>query len=221
MARMARVVIPGLPHHVTQRGNRRQQTFFCDKDYSDYIRLMATACRQTGTRVWAYCLMPNHVHLVMVPTSEDGLRGAVANAHRRYSHMINQRFGWRGHLWQERFFSNPMDESYLRSTVRYVEMNSVAAGLCDVTSAWQWSSARAHLMRRNDDLVDVAPMLGRVDDWQSFIATPVEPDTAKTISAHLRTGRPLGHKAFVQSLEELTERPLQPAKRGPKPRLGS
>ena len=182
---------------------------------------MAKACRQTGTLVWAYCLMPNHVHLVMVPISEDGLRGAVADAHRRYSYLINRRFGWRGHLWQERFFSNPMDEAYLQSTVRYVEANPVTAGLCDSASAWRWSSAQAHLLQQNDDLVDVAPMLSRIKDWRAFIETPVELDTPQAISQHLRTGRPLGHQAFVQSLEQLVERPLQPAKRGPKPHAGS
>ena len=110
MARMARVVVPNFPHHITQRGNRRQKTFFCDDDYRYYIELMTEFTRQAGTEVWAYCLMPNHVHLVMVPTEEDGLRSALGEAHRRYTRHINLRKGWRGHLWQERFDSFPMDE---------------------------------------------------------------------------------------------------------------
>ncbi|MEW6359944.1 MAG: transposase, partial [Planctomycetota bacterium] len=77
MARMARAVAPGVPHHITQRGNRRQQTFFCSDDYSAYLDLMAEWCSRLGVEVWAYCLMPNHVHLVAVPESEDGLRRAV------------------------------------------------------------------------------------------------------------------------------------------------
>ncbi len=217
MARMARVVIPGLPHHVTQRGNRRQQTFFCDADYQTYIKLMATACRRAETRVWAYCLMPNHVHLVMVPAVEDGLRAAISDAHRRYSRMINHRFGWRGHLWQERFFSNPMDEAYLRATVRYVERNPVAAGISETASQWQWSSALAHLSGRNDRLVDVSPMLERITEWDTFLAEPVAADTADTIAKYLRTGRPLGKEGFIESIERLAKRSLTPAKRGRKP----
>ena len=88
MARMARVVIPIYPHHVTQRGNRRQRTFFGDADYTTYLALLSEFCRKAGTRVWAYCLMPNHVHLVMVPSTEDGLRAALGEAHRHYTRHV-------------------------------------------------------------------------------------------------------------------------------------
>ena len=115
MARMARVVVPFYPHHVTQRGNRGQRAFFGDDDYRSYLKLMAKFCARAGTRVWAYCLMPNHVHL--------------GEAHRRYTRQVNLRNYWRGHLWQERFHSFPMDEAYLMAAVRYVERNPVAAGL--------------------------------------------------------------------------------------------
>jgi putative transposase len=101
MARLARVVVPGMPHHVTQRGNRRQETFFCDDDYRAYIELTAEWCGECNVAVWAYCLMPNHVHLIVVPESEDGLRRGIGEAHRRYTRMINFREGWRGHLWQK------------------------------------------------------------------------------------------------------------------------
>ncbi len=118
LARIARIVIAGLPHHVTQRGNRRQTTFFADADYAEYRRLMAGPCARCGTQVWAYCLMPNHVHLFMVPSHADGLRCAVAESHRRYTRMINFRHGWRGHLWQERFHAFVMDECYLLAAAR-------------------------------------------------------------------------------------------------------
>jgi putative transposase len=112
MARVARVVAPGLPHDVTQRGNRRQQVFSTDEDFAEYQHLMASSCEGCGTQVWAYCLMPNHVHLIMVPGEEDGLRCAVAEAHRRYTRMIDFRQGWRGHLWQERLHSfSGLDEN--------------------------------------------------------------------------------------------------------------
>jgi REP-associated tyrosine transposase len=130
MARMARVVVPFYPHHVTHRGNRRQPAFFGDFDYKTYLELMSEYCRKAGTRVWAYCLMPNHVHLVMVPSHLDGLRAALGEAHRQYTRAVNFRKRWRGRLWQERFHSFPMDEAYLLAAVRYVEQNPVAARLC-------------------------------------------------------------------------------------------
>lgn len=109
MARMARVVAPGIPHHVTQRGNRRQETFFSDDDYRAYLELMAQWCSLCAVEVWAYCLMANHVHLIVVPESEGGMRRAIGEAHRRYTRRVNFRQGWRGHLWQGRFASFPMD----------------------------------------------------------------------------------------------------------------
>ena len=108
---MARFVAPGYPHHVTQRGNRRQKTFFSDEDYRYYIELLAEYSKAYWTEIWAYCLMPNHVHLVMVPSEEDGLRATLGEVHRRYTRYVNFRKGWRGHLWQERFHSFVMDEN--------------------------------------------------------------------------------------------------------------
>ncbi len=118
MARIARVVAPGYPHHITQRGNRRQQTFFRDDDYLAYLELMAEWCRKCRVEIWAWCLMPNHVHLIAVPQTEEGLARAIGEAHRRYNRRINFREKWRGHLWQERFASFPMDETHLLVAAR-------------------------------------------------------------------------------------------------------
>src|SRR5437879_358139 len=159
MARLARVVAVNMPHHVTQRGNRRQQVFFCDEDYAAYRVLLAEGCRNAGVKVWAYCLMPNHVHLVLVPQAEDGLRAAIAEAHRRYSRHVNFREGWRGYLWQGRFASFPMDEAYLLACARYVELNPVRAQLARRARDWRWSSARAHLAGEDDALGRVRPLL--------------------------------------------------------------
>lgn len=209
MARMARVVVPGYPHHVTQRGNRRQTVFFSDEDYLHYTDLLAESTALSGTEVWAYCLMPNHVHLVMVPTNEDGLRAALGEAHRRYTRRINFRNGWRGHLWQERFHSFVMDERYLLATVRYVELNPVRARLCRSPGDWVWSSARAHLEGRDDGLANVGPMLERVSDWSSYLSGDLAEDD-DVIERHSRTGRPLGTEAFVKRLEAATGRSLAP-----------
>ncbi len=221
MARIARVVAPHYPHHVTQRGNRRLETFFCDEDYETYIDLIATACKASGTEVWAYCLMPNHVHFVMVPKEEDGLRAALGEAHRRYTRYINFREQWRGHLWQERFHSFPMDERYLLATVRYIERNPVAAKLCQKPEHWRWSSARAHLCGRDDRLVKVAPMLQYIPDWRSYLAQEENEIPSETIQQHLRTGRPLGASDFVEQLEKILGRSLKPLKPGPKSTKGN
>jgi len=217
MARMARVVVPGYPHHITQRGNRRQKTFFCPDDYQIYLDLMAEFAHAADTEVWAYCLMPNHVHLVMVPSREEGLREVLGEAHRRYTRHINLREGWRGHLWQERFHSFPMDEAYLMSTVRYVEQNPVKARLCAHPEDWEWSSTKAHIAGVDDELVKVRPMLDRVDDWTAYLSAGGQgADLETEIAKHTRTGRPLGAQQFVSQLELITGRSLAPKKPGPR-----
>ncbi|HHH44196.1 MAG TPA: transposase [Gammaproteobacteria bacterium] len=215
MARMPRVVLPGVPHHITQRGNRRQKVFFSDGDYRRYLGLLSQSCREAHTECWAYCLMPNHVHLILVPTHPDGLRSALSEAHRRYTRMINFRYDWRGHLWQERFHSFPMDEGHLYAAVRYVELNPVRAGLAIQAEDWPWSSAKAHLHRRNDDLVNVSPMLDRVDAWKRYLDQD-QPDSGfDTIRKHARTGRPLGSDSFMDAAERITGRTLRPRPPGP------
>jgi len=216
MARMARVVIPGIPHHVTQRGVRRNDVFFCKEDYDLYIQLLAEFCRKCGTEVWAYCLMSNHVHLVMVPSTEDGLRASLGEAHRRYTRHINQREQCRGHLWQERFHSFPMDEHYLLSAVRYVELNPVHADMASRPEDYVWSSARAHLAGQDDQLVKVLPMLERVSNWKTFLESDLSDATIDALRLHARTGRPLGDDSFVDMLESKLNKVLRPLKQGRK-----
>ncbi len=219
MARIARVIAPGFPHHLTQRGNRRQQTFFCDDDYQSYLQLMAEWCRKCGVEIWAWCLMPNHIHLIAVPDREESLARAIGEAHRRYTRRINFREGWRGHLWQERFASFPMDEKYLLAAACYVEMNPVQAGLAENPWDYPWSSARAHLEGKDDILVKVDPLLEIAGDWRNFLSAASEAD-AESFRKHERTGRPLGRESFVEELEAALNRPLRPQKPGPKRRAG-
>ena len=210
-------MVPRLPHHVTQRGNRRQKTFFSNEDYATYKRLMATWCRARGVEVWAYCLMPNHVHLVVVPESESALRAAIGEAHRRYSRAVNLREGWRGHLWQGRFASYPMDSGHLFHCARYVEWNSVRAGLVSEPAHWPHSSARAHLRKQDDGLVKVAPLLARIEDWRAFLAARPSATLEGDLRAHEATGRPLGDPLFVERLEQQLGRRFRPRKPGPAP----
>lgn len=218
MARLARVVVAGLPHHVTQRGNRRQQVFFGDADYGAYRTLLAEGCRAAGVAVWAYCLMPDHVHLILVPSDADGLRAALGEVHRRYTRHVNQREGWHGYLWQGRFASFPMDDRYLLAGARYVELNPVRAGLSAAARDWRWSSARAHLEGSDDGLVTAAPLLALVSDWAGFLKAGLREEDRQAIRAGERTGRPLGSVPFTAGLEQRLGRTLARRRPGRKKR---
>lgn len=209
MSRIPRVVVPGYPHHITQRGNRRQQIFFGDNDYRAYMRLVAKEMPRAGVKIWAYCLMPNHVHIVAVPDVENSLAMLFKEAHRKYTRRINSREGWCGHLWQERFHSFPMDESHLIAAVRYIELNPVDAGICDVPEEWSWSSVHAHNSGADDLLVTVDPMLRRFPDWSRYLSSNQSSITKDDLSAHGRSGRPAGDDQFVSRLERLTGRALR------------
>ncbi|TSA46138.1 MAG: transposase [Deltaproteobacteria bacterium] len=216
MARIARVVIPGIPHHLTQRGNRRMQTFFSDGDYREYIALMADSCRRYEVDIWAYCLMPNHVHLIAVPIQPDSFRHAMGDAHRRYTRHVNFREKWRGHLWQERFASYPMGENHLLAAARYIELNPVRAGLAREPWSYKWSSAGAHARGADDELVRVGPLLEMVNDWRDFIGEDITGAEMERFRQHERTGRPMGDMAFIERIEKSSCRVLRPRKPGPK-----
>jgi putative transposase len=218
MARLARVVAPGLAHYITQRGNRGQPTFFCDEDYQHYLDTMGQWCDAHQVEIWAYCLMPDHVHLIAVPQSADGLGRAIGEAHRRYTRMVNAREEWRGHLWQGRFASFVLDEPYLLTAARYVELNPVRAGMVKTASRYRWSSASAHVRGRDDMLVRVAPLLEMNPNWRTSLARVIRKEDATLLRAHERTGRPLGEEAFLETLEQDLGRTLRRQKPGPKGR---
>lgn len=225
MARLSRVVIPGVAHHVTQRGNRRLPIFFCDDDRAAYLALVRDGCAAHGVRCLAWCLMDNHVHLILVPEGADGLRGALAEAHRRYTRRINFREGWRGYLFQGRFASYPMDNAHLMAAVRYVENNPVAARMVADAGDYRWSSARSHLAGRrvvDDPLSDVGHLGRHVRNWRAMLRIGLEamdsPETVEAIEARLRTGRPLASPAWIAEMEARIARKLGRTKPGRKPK---
>jgi putative transposase len=218
MPRMARLVVPGSPHHVTQRGNRRQRTFFEEADYLAYIGLISELKGKAGIDIWAYCLMPNHVHFIVVPKHKQSLAKLFGVAHHRYSRLVNSAHGWLGHLWQERFHSFVMDEEHLLTAVRYVELNPVRAGLCMQPEDWRWSSASAHINCWPDRLIGVSAMSERVSDWRRYLSEDEAPASLDVLRRHTKSGRPAGDKKFIEQLEELTGRRLQRLKPGPGPR---
>jgi putative transposase len=223
MPRRPRVVLPGVAHHVTQRGNNRQAVFRHNADCSLYLALVKESAAKNGVRILAWCLMPNHVHLVVVPDSPDSLARGLGHAHYQYARAFNMRTTRVGHLWQNRFFSCVMDGSHLLHAVRYVELNPVRAGLTPAACEWPWSSALAHVRPGRAD-----PLLAL--DWQDWFrgwdhagwkewldAGESEDDTAGLRRATL-TGEPLGSAEFLLDLEHQTGRRLKVRPRGRPPK---
>jgi putative transposase len=220
MARLPRLVLPGIPHHITQRGNRRERTFFEDGDYALYLYLLADGAERAGVEVWSYCLMPNHVHIIAVPRDEDALSRAFRYVHRHYTGYIIARQRWTWHLWQGRFGSVAMDEEHLCHALRYVALNPVRAGLVRRAEDWAWSSTCALMAGADDHVVRTAPALERVGDFAAFLSE--EFDEAMTYAALRKAesvGRPIGSVEWLADMEERTGRVLAPQKRGPKPKL--
>lgn len=219
MARLPRIVLPGIPHHVTQRGNGRQRVFFEDDDYAVYRDLLAEAAERSRVAIWSWCLMPNHVHLILVPSDPGGLADAMGDVHRRYTGFINARARRTGHLWQGRFSSVAMDEAHLLAAFRYVALNPVRAKLVKRAEDWRWSSTRALIEERDDGVVTVAPALERIGDFGAFLGEAF--DEAMGYAALRRAesvGRPVGSKEWLADMEKATGLPLAPARRGPKPK---
>jgi putative transposase len=219
VSRIARVVIPGIPHHIVQRGNRRQDVFFGDRDRQFYMHLLKKYGNAAGVTYWAYCLMDNHVHLVAVPKSPESFTRGLGVAHWKYTLSINIREDWRGYLWQGRFFSCPLDGRYLMAAIRYVEGNPVRAGLVTRAEDYPWSSARAHVFKHKDPLIEFCPVQHEIKDWSGFISIAVPERELKNLRKSTITGRPAGDLDFVERLETSTGRTLKLMKRGPKPRL--
>ena len=216
MPRFPRLVVPGFPHHVTQRGSRRQRTFFEDDDYVAYMDLLEEQLRKAHADILAYCLMPNHVHLVVVPHRIDSLATLVRRTHARYARRVNQVYDWQGHLWQERFHSFVMDEEHLLAAARYVELNPVRAGLCRRADEWPWSSVHFHLHGRDDRLICTGGMRPYVDNWQSCLDESRLDAWTDDLRRHSRNGRPAGSSSFIRNLEAWSGRRLVPRKPGRK-----
>jgi putative transposase len=203
MARLARVIAPGYPHHVTHRGNHRDDIFLEDGDREKYYQFLAGCAAKAKLEIWAYCLMTNHVHLIVVP--------------RRYAVWLNRREGWSGHLWANRYFSTPLDESHHWSAVRYVERNPVRARLVGQAAQYRWSSAPAHVLGAPDPLLSPQrPYPGLVADWREWLQGPEQPGVTERLRRSTKTGRPCGDASFVAILEQKLGRILRPLKRGPK-----
>ena len=224
MPRRARTVFSGVAHHVTQRGNRREDVFFSDEDRLVYLAWLHEYCVIHELEVLAYCLMSNHVHLVAVPASDEGLQRVLKPLHMRYAQRVNRAHGWKGHLWQGRYFSCPLDGAYLWAAVRYVERNPVRAGLVRRAKAYRWSSAAAHCGERADALIssdsEWCRKLLPAEHWSAWLAEGDEEKELHTMRRNIDKGLPCGSDEFVGQLAQRAGRPLdfrpqgRPAKEG-------
>ena len=219
MPKFPRLVVPGYPHHVTQRGVRRQRTFFDNSDYEEYLALLRELKVKAGADVLAYCLMPNHVHIIVVPKDKKSLARLFGVAHHRYAKRVNALHDWRGHLWQERFYSVVMDEPHTLAAMRYVELNPVRAGLCQEPDEWPWSSTHANLGLRTDGLIDDSEVRRLITDWRCFLAESENSDLIDSLRAQTSTGRPTGDERFIELIERKSGRRIRRRNPGRVPRI--
>ncbi len=219
MSRPPRVVIPGLPHHLTQRGNRGQDVFYTPGDRQQYLVWLAESAQRYGLKVWAYCLMTNHVHLIVVPETPEAVAHALRDLHKRHAQRLNAERGWQGHLWQARYYSCVLDEAHLWEAVRYVERNPVRAGLVPAAEAYPWSSAAVHCGLRTDPVVSPdLPLVAAIDDWQTWLTSPEDETALASLRRATAKGLPCGDSSFLELIESRVGIPLRDRHRGRPPK---
>jgi len=203
-------VVPGVPHHVTQRGNRREDVFFSGTDRAHYLELLREYSVRAGLELLGYCVMTNHLHLVVVPEYENSLARVLKPVNLRYAQHVNRRKGASGRVWQGRFYSCPMDERHCLVTVRYVEQNPVRTHVVGKAEDYDWSSAAGHTGRRVDPLLsDRRGLLSGIDDWSDWLREGTEQEQTERLRQYTRTGRPLGEAGFAERIERETQRELK------------
>ena len=210
MCRQSRLVIPGIPHHITQRGNRRQDVFHTEDDRHDYIEILSEYFDKYKIDLVGYCLMTNHTHEIVIPPYEDSLHLAFKAIHRRYAFHKNRSLGWCGHFWQERFFSSPIENWALSTVLRYVERNPVRAGMVSTAEDYEWSSARVHCGLSSSKALKLDPISWWDDSaygpWSDFLNSQNADKETEAFKDSLKKGLPIGSDAFIEELEQLSGR---------------
>src|ERR1700690_4643453 len=217
MARLPRVVISDVAHHVTQRGNARQVILADDADRIAYLELLRQYSELYQLSLLGYCLISNHVHLLVVPHTSEALGQTLKQTHGRYACYWNARASSSGHVWQGRFYSCPLEESHLWVALRYAELNPVRAGMVAAAVRWRWSRAAAHCAPdASDKLLDMGPWRKRwtAAAWSEYLTSRESATEVSALRHCTHTGRPLGSSEFVAQLEQGTRRPLAPRKGG-------
>ncbi|NCO68358.1 MAG: transposase [Nitrospirae bacterium CG_4_10_14_0_8_um_filter_41_23] len=207
MPRIARAVSIGYPHHITQRGNYRQAVFEREGDYQQYLEWLKLYSSKYSLKIWAYCLMGNHVHFIAVPMETDSLSKTFNALHMRYSQYFNMRNKATGHLWQGRFFSCVLDERHLYAGIRYVENNPVRAKIVKRAEEYKWSSAISHVKGRTDSIIsEDCYIIEKIKDWAAYLREKEDKTLENEIRQNTRTGRPCGDNNFILKIEKLLGR---------------
>jgi putative transposase len=212
MPRIARVCAVNHPHHITQRGNNRGIVFFDDEDRRSYLQILGRYSYQWDLNIWAYCLMPNHIHLLAVPRSEDSLSKGIGGTSLVYTQYVNHRYGRSGRLWQNRFFSATVEkESYLWAVARYIEQNPVRANFTERPEDYPWSSAKAHVFGTGDHILSRESWLetSELHAYREFLREENK-EIENSIRKATSTGRPFGEESFVRTIGTMVERDLAP-----------
>lgn len=222
MPRIARPVFAGVPHHITQRGNRREDVFFNDEDRAVYLEWLRDYCEQHDVQILAYCLMTNHVHVIAVPGSDEALQAVFRPLHTRYAQRINRARKWKGHFWQGRFFSSALDDAYLWAAIRYVERNPVRAKMVRRAENYAWSSAAAHCGFKQDPALTTQRswlrQLETIADWAEWLAAGDQPEQLDILRRYVERGLPCGKDSFISKLERKAGQLLRWRARG-RPKL--
>ncbi len=215
MPRIARAVAIGHPHHITQRGNYQQHVFEAEEDYIQYLQWLKEYSQRYSLKIWAYCLMNNHVHFVCVPMKDDSLARTFNTLHMRYSQYFNKKKKVTGHLWQGRFYSSSLDERHLYAAIRYVEKNPVRAKIIKEPHEYRWSSAKAHVYKGIDHiLTNDCYLVREIKNWLLYLMEKEDKTLIDNIRRNTKTGRPCGDDVFMEKIESLLSRRLNALPKG-------
>ena len=214
MPRDARVVCAGVPYHVTQRGNYRQDIFEEEEDREKYMEFFMMYLEKFEVKLYAWCLMSNHVHFIVEPSTEDGLANLFRFAHMRYSQYFNRKKGASGHLFQGRFHSSPLDADHLYEALRYVELNPLRAGIVSRVDGYKWSSMKTHLTGKGKYPLSSVNKYLEIHDWKEYLKEKADEEILKTLRSRAKTNRPAGDAKFIKKIEKLTGRTLTFNKKG-------
>ncbi len=214
MPREARVVCVGVPYHVTQRGNFRMNIFEEDVDREKYLEFFLMYKAEFGVKVYAWCLMSNHVHFIVEPSTERGLADLFKFTHMRYSQYFNKKRGVVGHLWQGRFFSSALDSDHLYEALRYVELNPLRAGIVNRIDGYVWSSMKEHLTGKGKLRLDDVSEHIEIEDWRAYLREKADEELVNNIRKKTKVGKPLGDSKFIKRIEKLTGRSFSLGKGG-------
>lgn len=215
MPRTARIVIPEIPYHVTSRGNRQQDVFFTIDDRTSYLNWLATYASYHEFEILAYCLMSNHVHIVAIPKTNTSMAKTLHITKLRHTQSVNRMKGWKGVLWQGRYFSTALDDSHLWTCIRYVEQNPVRAGIVSHAQDYTWSSAACHCgLRKDPVLAHGGEFSDEIDGWSEVLSEIPDPEIVDRIRRRTHTGVPCGDEKFVERMSLLLKRELMDRPRG-------